>query len=54
MKPLEILRIKDIMRIMNCSEYTARKIRIEISEHYNIDKKRITLQKLNEYFDTKK
>lgn len=53
MKPLEILRIKDIMRIMNCSEYIARKIRMEVAEHFSMDKKRVTYQHLKDYFGLK-
>lgn len=54
MKPLEILRIKDIMRIMNCGKYMATKLRMDISEHFSIETTRVTYQHLQDYLNLNK
>lgn len=54
MKPLEILRIKDIMRIMNCGKYMATKLRTDISEHFSIKTTQVTYLHFEEYLNLKK
>ncbi len=49
MKTLELLSIKDIMRVLNCSKNVASKIRHDVAEHFNIKVKFVTYEHLKQY-----
>lgn len=46
MLEFELLTLKDIMNLCNCSKHIAMKLRSDISEHFGIPKKLITYKHL--------
>ena len=49
MEALKFLTLKDIMRIVNCSKYEASKLRNDIAQEYQLNKKRVTYEHLKKY-----